>query len=295
LKTVLITGASGCLGSNLIAKLLDNSNVKVIAVLGRTGDKANMLPQKNNLVVYSHTELFSIELGHVDALIHAAFSRGDNLSGLTSSIDYTRKIIELVNHRDIDSVLNISTQGVYPRLKKGEKVTEDGSVAPNTTYGLAKWAVENMLKVGCRKHFTNIRMASLNENAKFLNFFVESVIAHKKISITAPRQYASIMDVSDAVDGIIEILQLPIKQRNEVYNLGPGEQYSILDYAQSVNEIWKSMGHTPTDITIDDSGIEFATCMDCSSLEQQTGWKPKVTKNMMLQTMLEKKNIEKYQ
>lgn len=288
MKTVLITGASGCLGSNLIAKLLDDSDIHVIAVLGCTGDKSNILFQGNNVVVYPYTELFSIDFGHVDTLIHAAFSRGDNLSGLTSSIDFTRKIIELVNYRDIDSILNISTQGLYQRLKIGEKVTEEGSVGPSTTYGLAKWAVENMLKVGCRKQFTNIRMASLSANAKFLNFFVESVVAHKEITITAPRQYASIMDVSDAVEGIMAIMQLPVEQRKEVYNLGPGVQYSILDYARLANEVWESMGHVPTDITIVDSGIEFAICMDCITLETQTGWKPKVTKSMMLQKMFER-------
>jgi len=291
MKTVVITGASGCLGSNLIAKLLDNSDTQVIAILGRTGDKSNILPKGNNIVVYPYTELFSIDFGHVDTLIHAAFSRGGNLPGLTASIDFTRKIIELVNHRDIDSVLNISTQGLYQRLKIGEKMTEEGTVDPSTTYGLTKWAVENMLKVGCRKHFTNIRMASLSANAQFLNFFIQSVMAHKEITITSPRQYASIMDVADAVEGIMAIMQLPMEQRKEVYNLGPGVHYSILDYAQSANEVWESMGHAPTDITVADSGIEFATCMDCTTLKTQTGWEPKLTKHMMLQKMFESKLI----
>ena len=289
MRTILVTGASGFLGSNLIAKLLSEGNTKVIAVLGRPEDKANSLPQSDHIVVYPCSELFKTDFGHVDTLIHTAFSRGDNLIGLTASIDLTEKVIELVNEQDIDSILNISTQGLYLGLKPGEKVTEEGTIGPNTAYGLAKWAVENMLKIGCKKHYTNIRMASLSANARFLDFFVNSVISHKDITVTAPNQFASIMDVADAVEGISSIVGLPLDERHMVYNLGPGVQYSILDYANSANEVGQQFGYVPVAISVDDKGADFAICMDCYKLESQTGWNPDVTKTIMLQNMFKSK------
>lgn len=289
MKTVLITGASGFLGHYLVAKLLKQSDTKVIAILGRPEDKANALPESPNISVFPSSALFETDFGHIDTLIHTAFSRGENLPGLTRSIELTEQIIEMVNSKDIDSIINISTQGIYKGLKPGEKVDESGFVEPNTAYGLAKWAVENMLKLGCKKNYTNIRMASLCANARFLDFFVESVIAHKDITITAPNQYASIMDVADAVAGIISIVDLPLNQRSTVYNLGPGEQHSILEYAQAANEVGKTVGFAPINIAIDDSGKELAICMDCSKIETQTGWKPLVTKTIMLQRMFDNK------
>lgn len=289
MRTIFVTGASGFLGSNLITELLKDDDTKVIAVLGRPEDKANLLPESHNITVYPCSSLFTTDFGHVDTLIHTAFSRGDNLQGLTASIEMTEKVIELVNNQDIDSIINISTQGLYQGLKPGEKVTEEGTIGPNTAYGLAKWAVENMLKLGCKKCFTNIRMASLSTNARFLDFFVDSVIAHKDITITAPNQYASIMDVADAVAGIVSVVDLPLNQRSTVYNLGPGVQHSILEYAQAANEVGETFGFASTNIIIDDSGKDFAICMDCSKLKSQTGWKPKVTKNMMLQRMFKNK------
>lgn len=290
MRTLLVTGASGFLGSNLIAKLLEGGDTKVIAVLGRPEDKANLLPQSDNITVYPCSDLFSTDFGHVDTLIHTAFSRGDNLLGLTASIEMTEKVIELVNKQDIDSIVNISTQGLYQGLKPEEKVTEEGKVGPNTAYGLAKWAVENMLKIGCKKSYTNIRMASLSTNARFLDFFVDSVINHKNITVTAPNQYASIMDVADAVAGIVSVVNLPLNQRETVYNLGPGVQHSIFEYAQSANKVGETFGFAPTNIAVKDSGKEFAICMDCSKISSQTGWKPKVTKTMMLQRMFNNKN-----
>ena len=205
MKTVLITGASGFLGHHLVKSFIERGDTNIIAVLGRPEDKANVLPDSERLTIYPSSSMFKTDFGHVDTLIHTAFSRGDNLPGLTRSIEFTEQIIELVNKQHFDSIINISSQGVYKVLKPGEKVDEDGLVEPNTAYGLAKWAVENMLKVGCKKIYTNIRMASLSANARFLDFFVDSVIAGKDITVTAPNQYASIMDVMDAVSGIVAV------------------------------------------------------------------------------------------
>lgn len=289
MRRILVTGASGFLGSNLIARLLEKGDTEVIAVLGRPEDKANNLPQGKSITIYPCSELFTTDFGHIDTLIHTAFSRGDNLPGLTASIELTRRVIELVNKQDIDSLLNISTQGLYQGLKPGEKVTEEGVINPNTAYGLAKWAVENMLKIGCKKHYTNIRMASLSANARFLDFFVDSVIAQREIKITAPRQFASIMDVSDAVKGLASVVDLDYRHREKIYNLGPGVQYSILAYAKSANEVGKEFGYAPINIIVEDSGNEFAICMDCSLLETQTGWRPLFSKSMMLEKMFKSK------
>ncbi len=281
MKTILVTGASGYLGSHLIKKILERGD-KVIAILGRPEDLSNEFPTNDNIKVFPCADINNIDLGHVDTLIHTAFSRGDNLEGLTSSITFTETIIDLVNTQDIDSIINISSQGVYKGLLPGQKVTENGTISPDTAYGLAKWAVENMFKIGCQKQYTNIRMASLSANARFLSFFVNDVILQKKITITAPNQFASIMDVSDAVEGILAIEKLPISERKTIYNLGPGTQYSILNYAESANSIGKDYGFMPTKISIEDCGKNSAICMDCSRLELQTGWSCKISKDMML-------------
>ena len=289
MKTILITGASGFLGHHLVNKFLVRGDSRIIAILGRPEDKANSLPQNELVTVLPCSALFETDFGHVDTIIHTAFSRGENLQGLTDSILLTEKVIELVNTPNIDSIINISSQGIYSGLKPGEKVKEDGHIGPNTSYGLAKWAVENMLKLGCKKSYTNIRMASLSSNARFLDFFVDSVIQHKDITVTAPHQYASIMDVSDAVQGIVLVEQLSLSEREKIYNLGPEMQYSILDYAISANQIGKEFGLTPIVVNVDDNGKEFAICIDCSTLKNQTKWEPKVLKDDMIRILFQKR------
>lgn len=202
MKHIIITGATGYLGHHLVKEFLKDQFTKVTAVLGRPEDKANALPEDSRLTVIPCDALYTTEFTHADALIHTAFARGENFPGLAASIEMTRKVIEVVNEQGIDAFINISSQGIYKGLNPGEKVAEDGVIEPNTTYGLMKWSVENMLKLGCKKPYTNIRMASLSSNARFLVFFVNSVKEGKPITITAPNQYASIMDVTDASLGI---------------------------------------------------------------------------------------------
>lgn len=283
MKKVIITGASGFLGHYLVKKFLNDGETNVVAILGRPEDKANELPVDPNLEVIPCDSLYTTDFGHVDTLIHTAFARGENMLGLSASIVMTRKVIQIVNEQNIDSIINISSQGVYKGLEVGQKATEDsGVVGPSTTYGMAKWCVENMLELGCRKHYTSIRMASLSANARFLMFFVNSVKSGNDITITAPNQYASIMDVSDAVNGIYAVSRIPLLERKKIYNLGPGLQYSILEYANTIAEKGFLLGYPKNNIIVADSGKRFAICMDCTCLEHQTGWTPQITKEIMI-------------
>ena len=44
MKTILITGATGFLGSHLVKELVKKEDTNIIAVLGRPEDKGHLLP-----------------------------------------------------------------------------------------------------------------------------------------------------------------------------------------------------------------------------------------------------------
>ena len=71
--------------------------------------------------------------------------------------------------------------------------------------------------------------------------------------------------------------------------MGPGAQYSILDYAESANEIGQQYGYSPITVKVEDCGEDFAICMDCKRLIEQTRWEAKVTKAIMLHNMYKNK------
>lgn len=289
MKTYLVTGATGYLGHNIVNQLATSPDTRIIAVLGRPEDFAYSLFQGENISICPSSSMFSTDFGQIDVLIHTAFSRGDNLPGLATSIHLADNIIKFVNSRDVNTLINISSQGVYKTLNQGEVVTEDGLLEPGTAYGLAKLGVEKMISLGCKKRYSNIRMASLSRNARFLDFFVDRVISSESLTITTPNRFASIMDVSDAVSGILAIAGIEESDRCPAYNLGPERQRSILGYADLVNEVAQEFGFRPVPVSVEDNGICSAICMDCSRLRGQTRWACCVDDRMMIQKLFENK------
>lgn len=287
MKTILVTGASGYLGHNIVNQLASSRETKIIAVLGKPGDYEYSLSHVDNIEFFPCSSLFSTDFGHIDILIHTAFSRGEILSGLAASIHLAESVIEMVNDRDIHSFINISSQGVYKTLLRGEAASEEGILEPGTAYGLAKLSVEKMISLGCKKSYSNIRMASLSRNAHFLDFFIDRVMSGSPLTITTPNRYASIMDVSDAVNGILSVAEMEGAQRYTTYNLGPERQSSILDYAVLVNKVAQDFGFYPVPIIVEDNGNNTAICMDCSRIRKQTKWGCHVDDEMMVRKLFD--------
>ena len=75
-KTIMITGSSGLIGSNLVKSLLKNNNTKVIAV-GRNIKKLNNIFYKyknnSNLILLEHDICSPIKVNEkIDYVFHAA-------------------------------------------------------------------------------------------------------------------------------------------------------------------------------------------------------------------------------
>ena len=148
-------------------------------------------------------------------------------------------------------------------MSAGEFANEDSIIEPGDMYSLAKYAQERLLTSNFPGKITNIRMASLAGNARFLVFFVDSMMAGKAVTVTAPDQIVSFMDVHDAVSGILKVCDLQLERRQSVYNLGSGKQYSILKLAQLVRDIGVKYGYPEMVITVEDNGKCSAAGVNC--------------------------------
>ena len=105
--------------------------------------------------------------------------------------------------------------------------------------------------------------------------------------MTAPNQYASLLDVEDAVTGIFGICALSENERKSIYNLGTGKQYSILRLAELVNETGTERGYPPVEIRVEDKGNTAAAGMDPARLMQDTGWRPEIEMKETIRRMFE--------
>ena len=146
---------------------------------------------------------------------------------------------------------------------------------------MAKYATEKMFCLSSIPYVTNVRLASILMPQRFLYFFVNKAKAGEHFTVTAPNQYAALLDVSDAATGLVAIADKATGERACVYNLGIGTQYSLLEYAESVKRIGTTLGY---DVSFDvaDNGTTICAGMDCSKLMCDTGWRPSFVKDKMI-------------
>ena len=272
------------MGHHLVQELLNQDDTKVITILGRPEDKANALPDNPNLQVYHLDALYNEAFEHIDTVVNCAFARSNDAALLAAAIDFTEKAIKRFEELGVKSVINISSQGVYKRLGVGELSREDSPIEPIDLYSMAKYATEKLFSISSIPYVTNVRLASLLMPQRFLYFFVNKAKAGEHFTITAPNQYAALLDVTDAAKGLASISGLSPEKRAGVYNLGIGTQYSLLEYAEEVKAIGNKMGYK-VDFDVADNGIIVCAGMDCSRLMGDTGWKPTLLKDAMIELL----------
>lgn len=280
MKTVLVTGASGLLGSNVVKHLLAKDFQVISSIMPI--EQSTYVPKPNEKIVLND-DVFAGNLPHIDVVINCAFARSNNAEQLASAFDFTTLLIEGFRKADIEGVINISSQGVYKRLPVGQLSREDSPIEPIDTYSMSKYAAEKMFLLSGLK-VSNVRLASLNMKQRFLYHFVRSAKEEGIIHLDSPRVYASILDVEDAAAALTALASIPASTLKSVYNLSIGAQYSLKEYAETVKSVGEKLGYK-IDIITNDNGNESTSGTDISRLVTDTGWKPEINNVMMIKEL----------
>lgn len=152
---LLLTGASGFVGSNLLSVLKENENYKDITCFALTSKKIeNFTCINHKNYSYIKEELINNGLKHVDVVIHlGAFtpkntSGADDLQGSFANIRNTLHLIENLPNIPSKFIL-ISSTSVYP---EGDSVIDENTKeAPESMYGYSKLYCEKMVEKYCRR------------------------------------------------------------------------------------------------------------------------------------------------
>lgn len=278
MKTVLVTGASGFLGSHLVNNLLLKGMRVISAIMPCEVDT---YVEKEGEQVVLNDAVFAGALPPLDVVVNCAFARSNAADQLASAFDYTAALIAGLKKVKVGGLINISSQGVYKRLPVGELAKEDAPIEPVDLYSMSKYAAEKMFLlsgIGC---VTNVRLASLSMKQRFLYAFVRSARESGVINLNSPHVYASLLDVEDAAEALAALACLPPSRWKDVYNLSIGAQFSLAEFAEAVKRVGERKG-LKIEIVTNDNGAAGTAGTDISRLTADTGWTPKVTNEMMI-------------
>lgn len=281
MKRVLVTGASGLLGSHVVEHLLQKGFEVVSSIMST--EKPTYVTRTGERVVLND-DVYVGQIPDIDVVVNCAFARSNNAKQLADAFDFTTNLIKGLAKAKVGGVINISSQGVYKRLPVGQLSKEDSPIEPIDLYSMSKYAAEKLFILSGIEYITNVRLASLNMRQRFLYRFVKSAKEEGVIHLDSPRVYASILDVEDAAEALAVLAAMPNEDRKEVYNLSIGNQYSLADYAEAVRKIGTVLGYEIT-IDIKDNGNESTAGSDISLIKTDCNWEPMVSNEIMIRKL----------
>lgn len=317
-KTILITGGTGLIGSNLTNAFLylnrqKKLNLKIILLVRNPKAAQEMFQDFDDclhIVKYKLGEKVTVK-DHVSYIVHGAsptnskFFTEKPADTIVTNVDGVKAILEFAKLQSLDKLVYLSTMEVYGYPQKGHKVTEhelagfDPVIARNS-YPIAKIACEAL----CNSFFYQYGTPSINlrltqtfgpgvksDDGRVFAQFMRSVIEKKDIVLKSQGlTERSYLYTADAVSAIIIALTKGIE--GATYTVANPDTYcSIRDMANLVaNEIAEKPLTVIYDVVEDITKLGYAETLymdlDVTKL-QQLGWKPSTGLKEMFHRMLE--------
>lgn len=291
MKTIIITGASGLVATELTHLLIDTSDEYLIYAVSTHPNKLlERYKGVDNIVCLPLEELASqLKLG-VDAVIHCAFARSNAPNDLANSLLFTSALLREVKRIKPKVFVNISSQSVYGQSYK-PLWTELTPPAPDYLYAIGKFATEEMTRMaleGTDIKFTNIRLSSVCENARFLNVFVKNALMGQPINVQGGNQMCSFVDVRDVASGLKKVIEIApgLDSVQTVYNLGSGKTRTIKELAEDVKRLTEKEKGIKVEMNIIPAEIKLEVGMDISLFCNTFDWSPTFGYDEMVKSLI---------
>ena len=294
MKTILIAGGAGFIGSNLTKRLLDEGN-RIISIDNlHTGKYENIKEFKSKN--YQFIEYDIINPIKIDEKIDEIYNLASPaspphyqavpLQTIKTNIYGLFNLLELAKKNDA-KILQTSTSEVYGEpLEHPQKESYWGNVNPNgfrSCYDESKRCGESICMNFNREYDTKVKIVRIfntygpymdSKDGRVVTNFIIQALKNEDITIYGDgSQTRSFCYVDDMVDGLIKMMDTNDEFTGPV-NLGNPREFTILDFAKKV-------------IKKTDSKSKIVNCPlphddptqrkpDITLAKEKLGWQPKV-------------------
>jgi len=246
-QTIVVTGATGFLGSHLVKGLLKEGHHPLI-LKRRSSDTARIADVLSQVSCYNVDErdLNSVfeESGPVDAVFHVATNYG--IGEAPSEVVLANTLFPL-------RLLEAATAFGTPVFFNTDSYFNSGDVPYGykylPAYSLSKrhfadWG-RQAANAG-RIRFVNIQLQHIfgpgDKDSKFTSYVFQSCLASKDLDLTPGEQERDFIYVEDVVSAYCALLQREVIEGNwyQHYDLGTGHAVSIRHFVEEVHRLTKS-------------------------------------------------------
>lgn len=291
MKSIIVTGASGLVATELTNLLLDaEESYRIYAVSTHPDKLRERYKDVDNIICLSLDELSILAGKEIDAVIHCAFARSNDPQDLAKSLLFTSDLLRIVKQIRPKVLVNISSQSVYGQATP-PLWTEQTPPAPDYLYALGKFSSEEMTKMaleGTGIKFTSIRLSSVCENARFLNVFAKNALTGQPINIQGGGQMCSFVDVRDVASGLKKVIEIAprLDSLQKVYNLGSGKTRTIKELAEDTKRLVEQEKGINVALNVIPADIHLEVGMDISLFCKEFDWTPRFDYDDMIESLI---------
>ena len=285
MKRIIVTGATGSVGTAVVRKALENG-YDVTCLVHRGSHRLGNLPKSDRVTIVEAdvAEYATLVLdGKYESFIHLSWektfgAKRDDVDIQDRNIGYTLEACRLAKRCGCKSFVGAGSQaefGVTNQVLKG-----DMPVNPESGYGIAKYAAGKLAAMLCSQigiRFNWIRIVSVygpndGENS-FISYLIRELKAGNEPNVTKCEQIWDYLYSDDAGEAFIAVAERGYDGRTYVIGSGVGRPMS--EYVDDIKSVVN-----PT-IKVNYGAIDYYPHQPMhlvayiEDLKEDTGWIPK--------------------
>ncbi len=243
MTTILVTGGTGFVGSNLVRKLSLSKNK--IHLLTRNSSNFWRIDDVKKKLDIHKVDIFDkkkleIVIKKIDPKIvfHLAAygikrSENDISKTLDTNIIGTHNLFSILSNQRVKRIVNVGSVFEYGQKLNNNGFLETDCLHPLTFYGITKAAQTNIanhffkfrsLPVTTLRLFTPYGM--FEEKGRLVTDIMFAIIKNKKLKISSPKSVRDFVFIDDVIEALIKASKTP-NINGKVFNIGFGESNSV--------------------------------------------------------------------
>ena len=312
MRTILVTGAAGFIGSNFVRMLVSRREpVKLVAFdkLTYAGNLANLSDLLSDQVVFVKGDICdeaavtkAIDDHKVSEIVHFAAESHVDRSILGSgpfvqtNVVGTQVLLDIAKARKIEKFLYVSTDEVYGTLPENDPTalfTEETPIQPNSPYSASKAGGDCLV----RSYFHTFHMPLLTTRCsnnygpyhfpeKLSPLFVTNLMEDKQVPLYGDgKNVRDWLYVEDHCDAIYTVLNKGTF--GEAYNVGGNNEMTNRQITEIVLKAMDKPWDKYVKYVQDRPGHDRRYAIDASKIKRELGWEPKFRFESAIKTTIQ--------
>lgn len=293
-ETVLITGASGFVGSRLAARLA-NMNYEVHVIVRLSSNLWRINEFKNKL------QLHLVDLENFEQIKQAVNKINPGI------IFHLACYGGFANEGDENRVLTINTLATYHLLKaaamaktkkfiyvgssseygpKTEIISENDLERPSSIYGVSKLAGSQLVRLFADKGIFSAAILRIfspygmfDDQRRLIPMIIKACLHKKQLPLGSGTQVRDYFYVEDLVDAFVLTMEKNIAG-SEIINLGSGQQRTVREVVDFIVKAIGDCNNIPLwGVLPDNKNEPISWCSNNSKARNLLGWEPTTSIN----------------